>query len=121
MIQTQVAYLSTLIVFIVGCSSFSSNAQDQLNQNVLEPLYGITMIKNAVKVSVKSTGCTNEEDFIIDLKPTQFEMQLAVKRTKPDLCRRMPKIITIEKSLDYSTLEPNISIILVNPIKVSRK
>jgi len=121
MIQIRIAYLSTFTAFILGCSSFSSNAQDQLNQNILEPLYGIVIIKNVVKVDVKSTGCTNEEDFIFDLNPSESGTQLAVKRTKPDMCRRMPKIITIEKSLDYSALEPNLSIILLNPLKVIRK
>jgi len=121
MIKTQIAYLSTLMVFIVGCSSFASNAQDQSNHNVLEPLYGISMIKNAVKIKVRSTGCTNEEDFVIDLNISESAPHLAVKRTKPDMCRRMPQIITIEKSLDYSALEPNLSIMLLNPLKVSDK
>jgi len=121
MLKTKIAYLSTIIIFIVGCASSASNAQDHSSLSILEPLYGITMINNAIKVSVKSTGCTNEEDFIIDLKLSDSGAQLAVKRTKPDRCRRMPKIITIEKSLDYSSLEPSLSIMLLNPLQVSRK
>ena len=119
--KTRATYLSTFITLIVGCSSFASNAQDHSSKKALEPLYGIALIKNAVELKVKSTGCTNKEDFVVDLKLSESGVQIVVNRTKPDMCRRMPKVITIKKSLDYSYIEPNLSIMLLNPLKVSRK
>ena len=119
--KTRATYLSAFIALILGCLSFSSNAQDYPGKKILEPLYGVAMIKNGVELKVKSTGCTNKEDFVVDLKLAESGAQLVINRTKPDMCRRMPKIITIKKTLDYSGIEPNLSIMLLNPLKVSRK
>ncbi len=119
--KTRVTFLSAFMALIVGCSSVASHAQEYSGKKALEALYGIAMIKNAVELKVKSTGCTTKEDFVIELKFSGAEAKLEVVRTKPDMCRRMPKIITITKTLDYSAIEPNLSIMLLNPLKASHK
>lgn len=113
--------ISVLISVILGCSSFFGHAEERSSDKILEPLYGVVMTESAVEFRVKSTGCTNEDDFVVHLNDSELGAELVVSRTKPDKCRRMPKIVTIKKTLDYSGLEPNLSIMLLNPLKVSRK
>jgi len=105
----------------LGCSSHANQTQNQSGSDDLEALHGITLNKNTLILNVRSTGCTTEDDFLIHLTALNNEVQLSVERIKEDHCRRMPKVMRIEKTLDYSDIAPNLPIMLLNPLKVSRQ
>ena len=117
----KLVYLSAFVVLILGCSSYANQTQNQPGSNALEALHGITLNKNILILNVRSTGCTTADDFVIHLTPLNSEVQLLVERIEEDRCRRMPKVMRIEKVLDYSGIAPNLPIMLLNPLKVSRQ
>ena len=93
----------SILLAMVGLISISSMAQ---TSHQLEPLYGIEFLKNAVKVSVKSTGCTKPEHFTIKTHEKEEATQLEIIRNKPDRCRAMPKIISLELELVNENRKP---------------
>lgn len=106
-------------ISIIFCISCASVAQGEKSTSSLESLYGVSLVETGVRFKVRSNGCTKPEDFIFDIKTLENEATLSILRTRGDHCRRMPKVIELTKTLDYSRIGPNLPIRLVNTFKVN--
>ncbi|MFT4764481.1 MAG: hypothetical protein ACI9OH_001575 [Oleispira sp.] len=100
--------LAVLFVFIMAIISCTLPAADDLrsaeHQGVfeLETLYGLTLAKESIIITVVSTGCTQEEDFHLQTSATPEGYDVSIMRTKPDRCRRAPMFEQIRIPLDHS-------------------
>lgn len=98
------------------------NAEEKtLNTGTIEPLYGIELHDQKIRVRVKSYGCTKENSFTSQLfNHTDYD-QLTLIRIKKDRCKRMPKIISLEfdapqRKSEISNQKP---VLLSNPLLFS--
>lgn len=117
--QTTFSSMAMLLMLcLVSCSSVSSEESTLQKHAQPAQLYGITLLETKVQFRVRSNGCTKPEDFEIALKEADQFASLSIVRTKVDRCRRMPRIIQLTKSLDYSLIPPNLPIRVVNSFDV---
>lgn len=109
-----------LICYISGCTSHllikSVFAQELTVGNTnLEILYNVEIRKNSILAAVKSTGCTSNKNFKLQLAlDNKKVLNASIVRIKPDFCRAMPKVITIE--LFDEQLARNAKVIIKNDI-----
>lgn len=70
------------------------------NLQQVETLYGINLGKDAISITVLSTGCTREKHFNLHFTNTKTEsVSMVVVRSEPDRCKRMPFLKKITLSL----------------------
>jgi len=64
---------------------------------IIEPLQLIKIEDKQLTFKVLSTGCTQENDFVINNQIVGQQCQLTIYRIKPDLCKRaaLPKKIVL--------------------------
>ena len=81
-------------------------------------LYGIKVDTKRVLFEVKSTGCTRAKDFQVTLNKATEPATLRVIRMRPDRCRGMPKRVSLIKTLDFPSMDSNLEVVLLNPLKL---
>ncbi len=57
---------------------------------VLEPLLDYKVDAKQITVSVMSTGCTQVDDFSLEVSQVDGVCEIAIYRQRPDRCRRAP-------------------------------
>lgn len=117
----------TAMVFGFGLS-VTSMAGCEMNNNVdraaaevvhpnseLEPLYSFDVKGHRLTIMVQSFGCTKVEHFELNSQLGDNGEQFAtVVRTKPDLCRAMPRLMPISMRLQYDSLD--YAVMVTNPV-----
>lgn len=122
-------YLWSVVVLVMGlsacqqqrmdterASSADANTQDLMvsqkkvgkaelgdrSKEVVEPLYQVKQLEQALEIQVKSHGCTLPQHFVIR-EDGDDSGKYAILRTKPDYCRRAPGLVVIKLKLpaDY--------------------
>ena len=89
------ALFSTLIT--AGCTMVESNSFDDIPADYrMEKLVSLQLNEHRLSVGVVSTGCTRVEDFTIQYHESDEACEVAVYRTRRDLCRRRPFILKVE-------------------------
>ncbi len=99
------SFLFFFIVAVISCTMPSAEEpilQDYQRPLELETLYGFTLAKESIVITVISTGCTQEEDFFLQISATPQGYDVRVMRSKPDRCRRAPMYEQIRIPLDHS-------------------
>lgn len=88
-----VATLST-----IGALSIHAHAQEA---GKLEPLYSASFTPQHLVIEVKSTGCTHPENFTVTTSAAADKSHTVIQvlRHKADLCRAMPKIVSLQLEL----------------------
>jgi len=113
--QTYKVVFLMMVSLLLACSSMASS------QNKLEPLYAVSLSDKSIEFEVKSTGCTTAEDFKLNMRSADDHLILNIERIKIDRCRRMPKVISLSKAVDFSNIESNLVIMIDNPFKMKSK
>lgn len=80
------------------------------SSEALEPIYLKSIQPEFIIFKAKSSGCTNEEDFFIDVQGRD----ISIRRNKKDRCRKKPywKDISLPLALDSRETQ----VFLRNPI-----
>lgn len=113
-----------LILIMLVLSMSGAGWADSINVNNtqnLEPLYGVSFSNEGIEFDVKSSGCTTAEHFKLNIYTVDDLRYLRIERIKADRCRRMPNIVNIVKSVDFSDIDSNLAIMIDNPFKLINK
>lgn len=90
---------TVLAVTLTGCvQTVSATHSDITDKNgVLEPVYAVEIRDGSIWYMVKSTGCTSEKSFRLSIEKTaDNQLAASLHRKKRDLCKAMPKYVTVE-------------------------
>ncbi|MCP4323814.1 MAG: hypothetical protein GY787_18555 [Alteromonadales bacterium] len=121
---TQVLLLLCLVSVTSACSALTKEVespQAKMQVNSLAVIYGFNVTEKGLTFLVKSTGCTKENNFSLQTKYIDDKTrQISLYRTKRDLCRGMPTIISITLAFDDNNSDEN-SYVVVNPISAKPK
>jgi len=107
------------VSIISACSAVSKEVEKDSvveKKPSLAIIYGFDVKKEALWFLVKSNGCTKENNFTltsktVDNKTTEFSLL----RSKRDLCRGLPKIISITMPINNADTDDN-HYVIANPI-----
>jgi len=102
-------------------SVFFTSMSVASGQSKLEPLYTVSLSEKKLEFAVKSTGCSAAEDFKVHMRSADEQLILTIERIKVDRCRRMPKVISLSKAVDFSNIDSNLDIMIGNPFKIKSK
>lgn len=93
----------------------------------LERLHGLLFDEKTLTIRVRSTGCTNKEDFEISVSkagPGKAALTLEIVRIEPDFCRTTPHPVDITFSWEELGVDPGLlktaSVKVANPFGVLR-
>lgn len=103
--NVQAVWLVFLLCF--SCESWAGGAPREL---ALESVVLETLNAGAITFLAKSTGCTQKEDFQLQLQG----FDLSIIRKKPDRCRRMPFWVRFELPLSFGAAVKSVN--LLNPL-----
>lgn len=101
------ALVSAVAVMLTACCPAEEDSQ------IGEVIYGYHWQGPRLFAEVLSHGCTRAEDFSLHWQ----KEQLLLRRNKPDRCRRMPFITTLEF---ITTRGPEQFVTLKNPVTETR-
>ncbi len=106
------------VLSITGCqlTAATMNPDPRNHMKKLETLRAIDISRDGVEITVISTGCTAARDFQLALTPRQDLVELAVYRTRPDLCRRAPKPVTLLLPWRDDARFPEQKVRILNPV-----
>lgn len=107
------------LMLVASCKSTSN--EPKLENAALEPIYSMNLSADSVRFGVKSNGCTRADDFVVILDTTEKEQGLSILRTRKDLCRRKPKVIELDLSIDALELDTELPMKLKNPLVAKTK
>lgn len=75
-------------------------ASDSASHKAIETIYGFEVKSDSLWFLVNSNGCTSEKSFELNLDEKDHSLVLTtLNRTTRDLCRGLPKIISINMNL----------------------
>jgi len=109
------------LLTVMAVSVFYTGMSVAAGQSKLEPLYAVSLFEKKLEFAVKSTGCSAAEDFKLHMRSADDQLILAIERIKVDRCRRMPKVISLTKAVDFSNIDSNLDIMIGNPFKIKFK
>ncbi len=115
----RIAALACLpVLTLTGCQLTAAglNSHQSSDMKKLETLRAIDISRDGVEITVISTGCTAARDFQLALTPRQDVVELAVYRTRPDLCRRAPKPVTLLLPWRDDARFPEQKVRILNPV-----
>jgi len=111
---TQVMLLLLLVITTSACSAVSPvspvSAEEKkenvaMQDNALEVIYGFDIKADGLWFLVKSNGCTNEKNFNLQLKNIDNDTaEASLFRTKRDLCRGLPRLVSIQMPINDSSI-----------------
>ncbi len=106
------------VLALAGCQLTAGNLNTHQSSNMknLETLRAIDISRDGVEITVISTGCTATGDFQLVLTPHQDLVELAVYRTRPDLCRRAPRPLTLLLPWRDDAQFPEQTVRILNPV-----
>ena len=119
MIMKQIYSVFFVLLFTLvatACSSTTlSNKMTETERNNLEKIYSFDVTSEKLLFVVKSTGCTSKEDFELLYQGHQGKHEFALKRTKTDMCRAMPRAYPVSFKLPAMGVSLD-NIKVLNPI-----
>ena len=68
-----------------------------------EQLHGLIMGEGKIVIAVSSAGCTNAEQFKLDVAGSAGGLGLTVVRTAPDFCKMVPHVNCKQRRLNCRT------------------
>lgn len=91
-----------------ACSGTAlSNKMTEAERNNLEKIYSFDLSAETITFVVKSTGCTNKDDFELLYQAHQGHHEFALKRLKQDMCRAMPRAYPVSFKLPAEDISPD--------------
>lgn len=80
----------------IGCASAKSTPEGKV-----DAIYNPILKEKTLSVSVVSNGCTQVNDFVLDVKNNL----ITLVRVTPDLCRKMPELKTLNFEYNFENKE----------------
>ena len=100
---------------MTGEVNSSSEQVESMEKQV--DLYGFSVESGILSIRVVSNGCTSEKDFALTFKSEAKTTKVMVTRKKPDLCKAMPRLITVKLQHPKLVCKSQCSFEPVNPLK----
>ena len=88
----------------------------ELAMQRLEPLQAVSVDAAGIHITVTTTGCTRSEHFQIEAEKNKDRCDIAIYRTKADLCRRSPMPVTLVLSWPEHLSCGDLPINVKNPV-----
>ncbi|KGJ94158.1 hypothetical protein [Colwellia psychrerythraea] len=104
----QVMLMLLLIMATSACSALSTEEKKEnltTHDNSLEVIYGFDVKTDGLWFLVKSNGCTSKKNFNLTVKRIDNDTaQASLFRTKRDLCRGLPRLVSIKMPINDSNI-----------------
>ncbi len=104
------------LVFFISSISFATN------QRPAEEIFGYLPTNNGVLFQVESGGCTQNRDFIFELRRNQFfrVTEVTLVRIRPDYCLEyLPMGIKLKFSYKQMGILQGEKFLVINPLRSS--
>jgi hypothetical protein len=111
--------LPLTVGLLTGCSHIVSATDTQTSNTrpngSLETIYAAEIRQGKIWFLVKSTGCTSEKSFELEVRQdSDKQLSASLLRQKPDYCKAMPRYIAVE--LDSpKLLKERLNVVINNP------
>jgi hypothetical protein len=120
----QVILIFLLVSLLSACTAVSEEVEKDNTAEIKPPLaviYGFDVKTESLWFLVKSNGCTKEDNFTIKSKVIENNTtEVSLYQIKRDLCRGMPKLISITMPIIESNTVDS-TYVVVNPITAKPK
>lgn len=111
--KKSITYGQSMFIFLFilatsACSAVSKELEKDntaMQNSAIEVIYGFDVKEESLWFLVKSNGCTSEKNFNLQIDRLNEETaEVTLYRKKRDLCRGLPKLISINIAINNSTL-----------------